>query len=136
MRYTLALLTVLVGCSSSPTNNDGAVAADLSTPGADLAKSGFTLTLKNYLMWCSVSINGGTASISDQTMTFAPNTTVNLTGDKASNTFVWGYWRGTTGDTGAAHDTSMNGTVVMSQDRVVQACCPFATAPNTPCPAP
>jgi len=136
MRYTLALLTVLVGCSSSPSNNDGAVTADLSTAGADLAKSGFTLTLKNYLSWCLVAIDNGGATTADQTMTFAPNTTVSLTGDKASAAFVWGYWRGTTGDTGAAHDTSMNSMVVMSQDRVVQACCPFATAPNTPCPAP
>jgi len=123
----------LIGCSNSPTSNN----PDLTTAAPDLAGGGFKLTLKNYLAWCDVTVDGSAPSTANQTLTFPAGHIVNLTGDKASATFVWGYWRGTTGDSGSTpYDTSMNGTVVMSQDRTVQACCPFANAPNTPCPAP
>jgi hypothetical protein len=114
--------------------DDLTMAADLA--GADLAGGGgmVTLTLKNYLAWCSVSVNGGQADTLDHMLMFQKGAMVNLTGDKASNVFVWGYWAGN----GVANgkDTGMAITVNMDADHVVQACCPFANDPNTPCPAP
>ena len=96
-----------------------------------------TLTLKNYLSWCSVSVNGGAASTaSTRTLPFPKNTVVSLDGDKANSTFVFGYWVGTAGDTGPSHDTAMATTVTMDGNRTAQACCPFASSPNTPCPPP
>ena len=95
------------------------------------------LTVQNYLAWCSVSVQGGSASTNaTQTVNVPAGTVVNLTGDKANATFVWGYWFGTAGDTSAAHDTKKATTVTVTKDTVVQACCPFANAPNTPCPPP
>jgi hypothetical protein len=95
-----------------------------------------TLTLQNYLAWCSVTVNGGGPSTANQTLHFAPGTVVNLHADKASAAFVWGYWYGTAGDTTAAHDKSMDTTVVMSGNKTIQACCPLTGAPNDPCPTP
>jgi hypothetical protein len=127
-------LLLCVGCDSTTTT---------TTPSPDLASvkpsdggtATHTLTLNDYLSWCSVTVNSGTASTTaTQTLTFPAGTVVNLGGDKASSTFVWGYWVGTTGDTSATHDKAMTTTVKMDQDRTVQACCPFATAPSTPCP--
>ncbi len=104
---------------------------------ADATSGTVTLTVQNYLSWCSVGIDGGSANTTAvQTLDVAPGTVVNLMGDKASDTFVWGYWVNTTGDTGSSHDTMMSTTVTVDADMVVQACCPFASAPDTPCPPP
>jgi hypothetical protein len=100
----------------------------------------FTLTLENYLSWCSVTeagtSEGTTATV---TMSFPAGTVVDLNAMAASNVFVWDYWVGTDGDTTATHDTSMSTTVTMTKDKTVQACCPFAVAAGSapvPCPAP
>lgn len=96
-----------------------------------------TLTLENYLSCCSVSVQGGIASTTaTQMLSFPKDTVVALNGDKANATFVWGYWVGTAGDTGPSHDTTMAASVTMDADKTVQACCPFASSPNDPCPAP
>ncbi len=108
---------------------DGGVASD--------GAAAVTLVIENYLSWCKVSVNGGAASTAPtQMVTVAPDTVVNLSGDLASSFFVWGYWVGTAGDTTAAHDTGKTTTVKVSADKKVQACCPLASAPNTPCPPP
>ncbi|HZS42382.1 MAG TPA: hypothetical protein VFF06_36380 [Polyangia bacterium] len=154
MRLACALVICgLAGCGSDDmTQNDfGAPGADLSAShdlanaSGDLASSGdgssgATLKLENYATWCTVSVNSAPATTANtsgvQSYTFSPGTVVNLNSVAASGTFVWGYWVGTAGDVGAGHDKSMSTTVTMSGDKVVQACCPFANAPNTPCPAP
>lgn len=61
---------------------------------------------------------------------------VPLSATPASSVFVWGYWVGTDGDTGASHDTVQAAMVTMDKSKVVQACCPFASDPSAPCPAP
>jgi hypothetical protein len=96
-----------------------------------------TLKLENYLSWCSVAVDNGAANTTAlQTLMYPSGTVVHLSGDMASNIFVWGYWVGSDGDVSASHDQAMMTTVTMSGDKTVQACCPFATAPNTPCPPP
>ena len=89
------------------------------------------------MSWCSVSIDGGAASTaSSQTLTFPMSTVVSLRADPANSTYVFGYWVGTAGDSGPSHDTGMATTVTMDGNKTVQACCPFASSPNTPCPPP
>lgn len=96
-----------------------------------------TLKIEDYLSWCSVGVNGGASSTAaTTTLTFPEGTVVNLHGDKATGTFVFGYWRGTSGDTSASHDTQVDTTVTMDGDKTIQACCPFANDPTTPCPDP
>jgi len=139
----------LGGCGDDSTDVDMvATLHDLSAVTGDMAKVGdfavspdaagmSTLKINDYLNWCSVAVNGGAASTADPvTLTFPTGTVVNLVGDKASPTFVWGYWRGTAGDTSATHDTAKTTTVTLSGNKTVQACCPFASAPTTPCPDP
>jgi hypothetical protein len=116
---------------------DGAT-SDASDSG-DAASDGgaVTLTVQNYLSWCTVAVNGGGSSTAaTQTLNVQPGTVVNVSGDLSSATFVWGYWVGTAGDTTAAHDTSKTTTVTVNANKTIQACCPFAAAPNTPCPPP
>jgi hypothetical protein len=120
--------------SADTTATDGA--GETSTDAAtDSGK--VTLTVENYLAWCTVSVNGAsTSTASVQTIDVTPGTVVNLVGDKANATFVWGYWYGTAGDTTAAHDTAKTTTVTVNANMKIQACCPFATSPTTPCPPP
>lgn len=116
---------------------DMTTSGDQAMPGDMVMIKTFNLRVENYLQWCSVSVEGGAANtLATQNFTFPAGKTVNLNGDKANNVFVWGYWFGTVGDVGPMHDTKMATTVVMTADKVVQACCPFANMPNTPCPAP
>ena len=139
----------LGGCGDDSADVDMiATIHDLSAASGDMAKvqdlatspdaAGMsTLKINDYLNWCTVAVNGGTSSTADPvTLMFPTGTVVNLVGDKASATFVWGYWRGTVGDTTAAHDTAKTTTVTMSGNKTVQACCPFASAPTMPCPDP
>jgi hypothetical protein len=115
-----------------------AATADASDSGdAATDGGGVTLTVQNYLSWCTVAVNGGGSSTAaTQTLTVQPGTVVNVSGDLSSPTFVWGYWVGTAGDTAAAHDTAKMTTVTVNANKTIQACCPFAAAPNTPCPPP
>jgi len=136
-----ALLILAAGCSSSSTTptgaggtggqapNDGA-ADTLST--ADGANT-FTLTMENYLSWCTVTEQGtNESSTASVTMTFPAGTVVNLTAAALNSTFVWGYWVGTAGDTTSTHDTNMTTTVTMTANKTVQACCPIA-GDSSPC---
>ena len=135
MARMATVLLLLVGCGSSysaPSSTPTSTSTGTSTSGA-----GVTLKLEDYLSWCSVSVNQGTASAdATQTLTVPQGTVVPLTADAASSVFVWGYWVGTDGDTNASHDTGKAATVTMDKSKVVQACCPFASSPSTPCPAP
>jgi hypothetical protein len=95
------------------------------------------LKLEDYLSWCSVSVNGAAASMdATQTLTVSQGAMVPLSASASSSGFVWGYWVGTDGDTSPSHDTGQEATVTMDKSKVVQACCPFASSPTTPCPAP
>lgn len=95
-----------------------------------------TLTVQNYLAWCSVSVAGGAASpAAIQTITVPVGTVVALDASALAG-FVWGYWFGTDGDTSAAHDTTMTTMVTVDADMTVQACCPFPPPAAATCPAP
>lgn len=127
--------TVKDAAKDAPKDAPNDAVAD-AQPDVD-AGATFSLKLENYLSWCSVAVNGGTANTTAvQNLSFPAGTTVNLTGGPANATFVWGYWVGTTGDVSATHDVATATTVVLNQNRTVQACCPFATDPTTPCPPP
>jgi hypothetical protein len=134
MAKIVAVLVLLVGCGSSysaPSSTSTQTSTGTSTSG------GVTLKLEDYLSWCSVSVNGGAASTdATQTLTVAAGTMVPLSATPSSSVFVWGYWVGTDGDTSASHDAAQAAVVTMDKSKVVQACCPFASDPGTPCPAP
>lgn len=90
----------------------------------------FVLAIDNYLAWCTVSVNGGPFSANPAPTVYAPGTVVPLSGQPASPTFIWGYWRFT--DV-AGHDVNQVTQVTMTSDRTVFVCCPFSN--GTGCPA-
>src|SRR6185312_6304970 len=94
MKYVLVVLLAACTSSSSTSKTPDAGSGSGSGSGA------ITLTIENYLSWCSVTENGGPLAA---TMTFPQGTVVNLAAMPASSFFIWGYWVGTDGDTGSAH---------------------------------
>ena len=136
MKRTRVLTMFLASLSAMAMLEAGVAGANCATtvPGDRVFGGGFdvyTLTVNNYLAWCTVSENSGAPSGAVTiTNSFADYMTVALHGNPASPTFVWGYWDGTDAGT---HDTSQDSAVTMCSDRSVLACCPFATSPNTPC---
>ncbi|HEY1811076.1 MAG TPA: hypothetical protein VGG74_01900 [Kofleriaceae bacterium] len=105
-----------------------------SSPSPDAASgsgSDVTLTINNYLAWCTVTEQSAAFSM---TKTFPKGTVVSLDAMPASSAFVWGYWTGTDGDTTGTHDTNMMTTVTMSADKMVLACCPDPPPASQTCP--
>jgi len=135
MKSPLALLLVAllaVGCKNSTPPTDSAPGATDSAPGAtDAAPQMFTLSIDNYLSWCSITEEGATYSTS---MMFPEGTVVDLHGMAVNASFVWGYWTGTDGDVSPAHDVNMDTTVTMTGDKSILACCPFPPPASQTCP--
>lgn len=115
----LALITSLVACGDDGgssggdggTGSDGA-AGDAPTDGTvdapidamiDAPPGTTALTVKNYLAWCSISVDGGTASAAAQQVVNVAPGLITLTARRASAAFeVSGnIWHHTDGDNGA-----------------------------------
>jgi hypothetical protein len=113
--------------------------------GAEGGSGNVTLTVMNYLGWCSVSINGGAASTgSSVTASVAPGTTATIVALPASMAFAIGAdpWFGVTQDDGGAAPGADNGTgvtetstamVAVTGNQCVSVCCGDAPG-GTGCP--
>jgi hypothetical protein len=125
---TIAALAFVAACgSSTPAKMDG---KPIDTPaGAP------QLTVKNYLSWCSVSVNGGTASSGPmQSMNITAAGPITLVASPASATFKLGpnMWHHVDGDTGTGIAGTVAGsmstatvTVTATASKCVWVCCPF-----------
>jgi len=124
-----------------------------ATTGATTTSTGggTQLTVKNYLSWCNVSVNGGTASSAAVQTVTVPSGTVNLTATPLT-TPAPGFqlyahtWHHTSGDTGPGEAGTVTGmtsaaTVMFPGTKCVWVCCPnagtvTAAAPEGDCPMP
>jgi len=126
------VLVVATACSSSS-----------STPKPD-APAAATLTVKNYLQWCSITVNGGTASSAASiTAPITGSMTITLAAT-ANSGFELGSapWHDTAGDHGTGDPGTVTGTgqsavstttvAVTGANKCVWACCPFPD--GTGCP--
>jgi hypothetical protein len=90
------------------------------------------LKVINYKKWCSVTVNGGTASTDEtQTACVASGTSVDLTAAPASTKFELGTdpWH----DTTTADEAKGTATITVTKtDDCVWVCCPFTG--GTGCP--
>ena len=102
------------------------------------------LTVKNFESWCSISVNGGTASSdATQTVDVMPGS-ITLVARPASASFELGPtpWHDTAGDSGTGDPGTQVGTgtnatsgttvTVGTSAKCVWACCPFTN--GTGCP--
>ncbi len=100
----------------------------------------FLLTVKNFDFWCSVSVDGGSASTANVQNVFVLPGQIPLTAKKASATFEVGsnMWHHTDGDTGSGEKgnwstndpttaTSSATVTVGSAAKCVWVCCPFTS---------
>jgi hypothetical protein len=144
---TMAALAGAVACSSSPTS-PSYTAPTGSTDGAapDAGGGESTLTVMNFLSWCSVSVNGGTASTSATVTASVPTgATATIAVMPASSAFEIGAdpWFGVSeNDGGAAAGVDMGSgtsetstaTVFVSGDQCVSVCCELPNNSPMPCP--
>ena len=107
-----ASVVLLFACSSSdsagiPATADSGGAETGTEAGGPASDSGGTPDAggQDTGATSDAADSGDAASDGGVTLTVQPGTVVNVSGDKGSVTFVWGYWVGTAGDTTAAHDT-------------------------------
>jgi len=130
---------------SSTTNIDGGAEAQAAT-GGDGAGGDVTLTVMNFLSWCSVTINGGAASSSpSMAASVATGSTATIVATPSSSMFQIGAdpWLGVTQDNGGAAPGMDNGTgtsetttatVVVTGNQCVSVCCQLPGNGPTPCP--
>jgi hypothetical protein len=131
----LAIASLLVGCGSSSSTTPDAHTGSGSGSGSG---SGTALTVINYDVWCSVAVNGGTASTAAQQVVDVSPGTITLVASPASSTFEIGgdMWHHTNGDTGSGETGTVAGSgttatstamvTVGSAAKCVWVCCPFA----------
>ena len=120
-----SLLLVVCHCGSStyggtPLNDAG--------PG-----SGITLTVDNFDVWCTLTVNGVAQSAAQVQYPFDAGTVVPL--DAVANTgFTFAYWLGTDGANSGngGEDPHAATAVTMTTSKTVLACC---NAPTEPCPS-
>jgi hypothetical protein len=137
LRFAILMGLVLGACGDSST---GADARPIDAHGSADAGPPM-LTVKNYLSWCSVSIDSGAASTAAQQS--VPATTAEdatLVATAASGNFILGDWHHTDGDTsGAGEPGNVVGTMTTAKvmvtgtaSKCVWICCPFTN--GTGCP--
>ena len=118
-------------------------------PGRGASAGGVTLSVKNYLNWCSVEINGGTAS-TDATVTASvtPGSMATLVATPANGSFEIGPtpWFGVDQNSGSAapgsdvgSGTSETSTAVVTINQAgmpqcVSVCCQEPGNAPIPCP--
>ncbi len=154
MTGVMAALGGAVDCSNSSSppagSNDGganeASSAQDSGTAADAGGVEATLTVMNFLSWCSVSINGGATSSAATVTTSVPTgaiTTITIT--PASSAFEIGAdpWFGVTQndggaapgiDVGSGVTETSTATVFVSANQCVSVCCEEPNNSPTPCP--
>ena len=127
--------------ASSDASSEASTTGDASDGGSNAPDEGapqVTLTINDYLNWCTVTVNGGSPSTqSPQSYTLAPNTTVTVHGDTASaSSFYWGYWGNVASDGGLAdggEDLGKTVTFTITADTTLNACCPDNGQPLSQC---
>lgn len=159
MKRLALLAVVMFGCSDSgnsrqdaPKTIDSPVVhdahADAPPPDAPLDGPPGTqqLTVKNYLAWCSVGVNGGSASIAAEQHVFVQPGQIALSATARTGFILDAHmWHHTDGDTaGTGEAGTLNGSAsdatvtVGSAAKCVWVCCPFpdGTGCNVPdqCP--
>jgi hypothetical protein len=109
----------------------------------DSPSSSATLTVKNYLAWCSVSVDGMNASVgavqTEPITTSRNDLTLVATAASASFKIDSMMWHHTNGDSGSGEAGTVSGamstatvTVTAGANKCVWVCCPFTS--GTGCP--
>jgi hypothetical protein len=157
MRLAIGLVVILAACGGDDggTQKDAAVdskAVDAPIDGKTFldAPAGTTpLTVKNYLNWCTVSVNGMTTSAAPQQVVNVAPGTYSLVAMRASSSFVvdGNMWHHTLGDGGTGEtgvvtkpDAQDEATwfstamvTVGTSAKCVWVCCPFSTQGHPGC---
>jgi hypothetical protein len=147
-------ITGISGCSSGPGTNDGTTEYGVPKPTATKGDRGSTLTVMNFLGWCSVAINNGPASTgATVTASVDPGSVATIVAAPASSSFQIGAdpWFGVDqNDGGAANGTDIGNrtretsqatvTIAGTGTQCVAVCCqepgnsPVPCPTTTPCP--
>jgi hypothetical protein len=148
MRSVTILLAFVAGCGSSSTANDASPAdvsieGDSDAPASDAPPGTEALTVKNYLSWCDVTVNGGTTSSSAQQIVNVAPGAIPLVAEALAG-FQLGAtpWHDTDGDSGTGDagtragsgqtETSSTTATVASSPKCVWVCCEFSGGGGCP----
>jgi len=146
--WWLVVVTCALGCGSSSSTKvdagttDGKPADSKPIDGPahvfmDGPPGTTPLKVKNYLSWCTVTVNGGTPSAGAQQLVNVDPGTIDLSAT-ANTGFKLGLWHHTDGDSGSGDPgtvvtgTSSTTVTVGATATCVWVCCPFTD--GTGCP--
>jgi hypothetical protein len=156
-RLAIGVVLILGACGGDDSGGQKDAAVDskaIDAPKAvDAAVDGppgtAPLTVKNYLNWCSVEVNGMTGSVAGQQVVNLAPGTYSLVAKRASSSFVvdGNMWHHTNGDSGTGEtgvvtkpDAQDEATwfstamvTVGTSAKCVWVCCPFSTQGHPGC---
>ncbi len=118
---------------------DSGTTEDSGAAMTDAGCTGVEVTVLNSLVWCSVSVNGGTPSpAASQTVCVPADSDVSLVATPLTG-FELGLWHHTTGDTGTGDTGDVSGgmstaslTAPGTGTACVWVCCPFVGGSGCP----
>jgi hypothetical protein len=146
---SIITITGISGCSSSPGTNYGTNDYGVPTLSPTTADGARSLTVMNFLNWCSIAINGGTASTgATVTASVTPGSVATIVAAPSSSSFQIGAdpWFGVDqNDGGAASGTDVGesttetskATVTITgtgTTQCVAVCCQEPGNSPVPCP--
>jgi len=146
---SIITVTGIAGCSSRPATNYGTSDYGVPTPSPTTADGDPTLTVMNFLGWCSVTINGGAVSTAETiAASVTPGSVATVVATPASSSFQIGAdpWFGVDqNDGGAASGTDVGestsetskATVMIAgtgTTQCVAVCCQEPGNSPIPCP--
>ncbi len=137
---TTATGTTSTGTASTTATGSGTTSSATGTGSSTSSGGANTLLVKNYLSWCSVSVNGAAANTNaTQSVTVSPGMVVPLTATGAPGFMIApNMWHGVDDDSGTGATGTVTGTTsaetvtVPAAGKCVFVCCPSTTEP---CPA-
>ena len=144
---TISIVAIsIVGAVACGSSTSGPNYGTTMTPTPDAGAGAATLTVMNFLSWCSVTVNGGAASTeANVTASVSTGSTATIVATPASASFQIGAdpWFGVTENGGAAAaGTDMGSgatetstaTVVVTGNQCVSVCCQLPNNSPMPCP--
>lgn len=118
----LAVASVMfLHCGSSSSPPDG------GTP-QDSGPAGIILSVSNFDVWCTLTVNGETQTTQSVNYAFDAGTVVPLTA-VGNPSFTFNFWTDTDGANASngGHDPNASTTVTMTKSKSVLACCDNAS---------
>jgi hypothetical protein len=122
------LILAVAAVASVTLSQCGSSSTYTPPPQQDSGPGSIVLSVNNFDVWCTLTVNGETQTAQSGSYTFDAGTVVPLTA-VGNPSFTFNFWTGTDGANASngGHDPNASTTVTMTASKQVLACCDNAS---------